>query len=238
MDHRGAYNNVKLYPFDQMTAEDHRLIKAAYWAMVDLIDEQVGRLLKLLEESGQLENTLVIMMTDHGEMLGDHGIYLKGPYFYEPAIHLPLIISWPGVIEAGRRDNTLVELVDLAPTLLEATGLPFYAGMQGSSLWSTLCGNLTPQANRNHVYSEYYNAMPWHKDPLPFASMVRSSRYKLVDFHGLGMGELYDLQEDPIERNNLWNDRAYQGAQLEMFMRMADSAARTVDPLPLRQGLW
>jgi arylsulfatase len=238
MDHRGAYNQVKLYPFDQMTDDDHRLIKAAYWAMVDLIDEQVGRLLKLLQENGQLENTLVIMMTDHGEMLGDHGIYLKGPYFYEPAIHLPLIISWPGVIETGRRDSTMVELVDIAPTLLEATGLPFYPGMQGHSLWSTLTGNGTPQTLRSHVYSEYYNAMPWHKNPIPFATMVRSDRNKLVDFHGLGMGELYDLQEDPIERNNLWNNPAYQSVKLEMFMRMADSEARTVDPLPLRQGLW
>ncbi len=64
---------------------------AAYYAMVELIDLQVGRMLDALERTGQLENTLVIFMSDHGEMLGDHGIYLKGPYFYEPAIHVPLI---------------------------------------------------------------------------------------------------------------------------------------------------
>ncbi len=236
-DHRGAYNQVKLYPYDQMTNEDHRLVKAAYWAMVDLIDAQVGRILQLLEDSGQLENTLVIMMTDHGEMLGDHGIYLKGPYFYEPAIRLPLIISWPGVIAPNRRQAGLVELVDIAPTLLEAAGLPVYAGMQGRSLWPVLTGQQNV-IDRRHVYCEYYNAMPWHKNPAPFATMVRSERYKLVDFHGLEAGELYDLQEDPAERHNRWQDPAYQRVQLEMFRRLAESAARTVDPLPLRQGLW
>jgi hypothetical protein len=68
--------------------------------------------------------------------------------------------------------------------------------------------------------------------------MVRNSRYKLVDFHGLNMGELYDLEADPLERNNLWHDAAYQGIQLEMFRLLADSLAKTVDPLPLRQGPW
>ena len=84
-----------------MSDLDHRLVRAAYWAMCDLIDVQVGRMLDKLEETGQRENTLVIFMSDHGEMLGDHGIYLKGPYFYEAAIHVPLIVSWPGQISAA-----------------------------------------------------------------------------------------------------------------------------------------
>src|SRR3546814_10907664 len=78
-----------------MRDEDHRLVRAAYWAMCDLIDQQVGRMLDALDRTGQRENTIVIFMSDHGEMLGDHGIYLKGPYFYEPAVRVPLIVSWP-----------------------------------------------------------------------------------------------------------------------------------------------
>src|SRR3546814_4842466 len=73
--------------------------------------------------SSDLENTIVIFMSDHGEMLGDHGIYLKGPYFYEPAVRVPLIVSWPGTIAGGRSVPEMVELVDLAPTLLAAAGL-------------------------------------------------------------------------------------------------------------------
>src|SRR4051794_35407050 len=112
-----------------MTPDDHRLIRAAYWAMCDLIDVQVGRLLDMLERSGQRENTLVVFMSDHGEMLGDHGFYLKGPFFYEPAVRVPLLISWPGVVRDALRTSALVEMVDLAPTLLEAVGLPRHPGM-------------------------------------------------------------------------------------------------------------
>ena len=79
----------------------------------DLIDVQVGRLLEALERTGVLEHTLVIFMSDHGELLGDHGIYPKGPFFYEPAVRVPLIVSCPGRVVAGRSAQALVELVDL-----------------------------------------------------------------------------------------------------------------------------
>src|SRR3546814_459571 len=121
-----------------MRDEDHRLVRAAYWAMCDLIDQQVGRMLDALDRTGQRENTIVIFMSDHGEMLGDHGIYLKGPYFYEPAVRVPLIVSWPGTIAGGRSVPEMVELVDLAPTLLDAAGLAPFAGMPGVALWALM----------------------------------------------------------------------------------------------------
>ncbi len=93
-DHEGAYDTKGYYMYDNMNDHDHRLIKAAYWAMVDLIDKQVGRLLDYLDKSGQREDTLILFHSDHGENLGDHGMYLKGPYFYENNVHVPLIISW------------------------------------------------------------------------------------------------------------------------------------------------
>ncbi|MEJ7640096.1 MAG: sulfatase-like hydrolase/transferase [Singulisphaera sp.] len=141
VDHAGAYGGqFGFYPFREMSPGDHRLIRAAYWAMCDLIDVQVGRLLDMLERSGQREETLILFMSDHGEMLGDHGFYLKGPFFYEPAVRVPLMVSWPGVVREARRTPALVELVDLAPTLLEAAGLPPHPGMQGRSLWPLLTG--------------------------------------------------------------------------------------------------
>ena len=114
-----------------MDDADHRLIRASYWAMVDLIDAQVGRMVAALERTGQLDDTLIIFTSDHGEMLGDHGIYLKGPFFYEPAIRVTFIVSWPAGIPPGRRSEALVEAVDIAPTLLEAAGLPRAPGMRG-----------------------------------------------------------------------------------------------------------
>ncbi|MCC7353848.1 MAG: sulfatase-like hydrolase/transferase [Anaerolineae bacterium] len=238
LDHQGAYNNPRLHPWEKMTERDHRLVRAAYWAMIDQIDDQVGRILDALERTGQLDNTLVIFTSDHGEMLGDHGIYLKGPYFYEPAIRVPLIVSWPGMIAPGQRSTALVELMDLAPTLLDAAGLPRHAAMQARSLWPLLTGQTDLHHHRDDVYCEYYNALTSHKAPQAHATMVRSDRYKLVAVHGMDAGELYDLHDDPNETHNRWDDAAYQAVKLAMLKRLCDRMAWTVDPLPLREGPW
>ena len=240
LDHQGPYNraNAKEFPaFEAMSDREHRLIRAAYWAMVDLIDVQVGRMLDALNATGQLENTLIIFTSDHGEMLGDHGIYLKGPYFYEEAVRVPLIMSMPGTVRSGERAKNLVELVDVAPTLMEAAGCAPYAGMQGKSLWS----NLTENSKLNHredVYCEYYNAMPFHKDPPAHATMLRTEAYKLTVVHGAERGELYDLQNDAAETHNLWNHSEFQTVKGQMLQRLCDRMAWTVDPLPLRQADW
>ncbi|MCZ6671928.1 MAG: sulfatase-like hydrolase/transferase, partial [Verrucomicrobia bacterium] len=94
-----------------------RELKAAYYAMIELIDENVGRMLDALESTGQRENTLVIFMSDHGEMLGDHGLLLKGCRFYDSLVRVPLILSWPGKIGRGTINSGLVELTDIAPAL-------------------------------------------------------------------------------------------------------------------------
>lgn len=131
--HEGEWDNKPSYQrkfaerrsrwsYPKMSERDNRMVRAAYWAMCDLIDDQVGRVLKTLEDTGQKENTSVIFMSDHGEMLGDHGIYIKGPFMYDPAIRVPLVISWSGHIAPGIRSRALVEIGDLAPTLLEAAG--------------------------------------------------------------------------------------------------------------------
>ncbi len=237
IDHTGAYGGqTGLYPFDQMEPRDHRLIRAAYWAMCDLIDAQVGRLLESLERTGQRENTLVIFMSDHGEMLGDHGIYLKGPFFYEPAVRLPLIFSWPGVIQPGVRSTALVEFVDLAPTLLESANLPSYAGMQGHSLWPLLTGAVPPSQGRDDIYCEHYGTTyPEPGRGSAYATMLRTDRAKLVVMHG-GTGELYDLEADPAETHNLWRSAEHQTLKTELLLRLTDRMAWTVDPLPRREA--
>ena len=237
IDHRGAYNHPGQHAWDEMSEEDHRLVRAAYWAMCDLIDVQAGRILDALDQSGQRDNTIVIFMSDHGEMLGDHGMYLKGPYFYESAIHVPLIVSWPGQITAGLTCDALIELTDLAPTLLQAADLPHHPGMQGRPLWPILTGAMPPATHRDDVFCEYYNAWT-HRVPPSFLSMVRTDRYKLVAVHGQQMGELYDLVEDPNETYNRWHDPAYQSIMLDLYRRLCDRMAETVDPLPPRQAMY
>ena len=237
IDHQKAYGGAGGFPYDEMSETDHRWVRAAYWAMVDLIDHQVGRLLDVLEATGQRENTLVIFTSDHGEMLGDHGIYLKGPYFYEPAVHVPLILSCPGLFTGDRRIAGLVELVDLAPTILEACGLEAEPGMQGTSLLPLLKGEAPASSFREDVYSEFY-ASNFHYDPHAFTTMVRTDRYKLTVAHGLNTGELYDLERDPAETHNLWADPGHAETRHNMMMRLADRMAWTADPLPEREAVW
>ncbi|KRF03699.1 sulfatase [Paenibacillus sp. Soil766] len=231
-DSLAAYGKKNFYPFAEMTERDHLYLRAAYWAMVDLIDEQVGRMIEALERSGQLDNTMIIFMSDHGELLGDHGIYLKGPHFYDPSVRVPLLISWPGKVLEARRLKAMVELVDLAPTLLDAAGLPIYAGMQGRSLWPLLTGSVTQDKHRDDVYCEFYNSQR-RKDPA-YATMIRTQAFKLVACHGHKLGELYDLSKDPGETVNLWNDAAYTSVKLELYQRLCDRMAETADPLPVR----
>lgn len=240
-DHKNALSPAQregYYPFASMDERDHRIIRAAYFAMIDLIDDQVGRLLAALEETNQLEDTLIIFMSDHGEMLGDNGIYLKGPYLYDQAIQVPLIMSWPGRIESGVTCDGLVELVDLAPTVLEAVGLDRMPGMQGKSLWPILTGESSGAQHRDDVYAEFYDAKPGHPDPKPHATMVRTDEHKLVQYHGIPDGELYDLTEDPNESVNRWDDPEYAETHTELLLRLTDRMWETCDPLPVRKVPW
>ena len=215
-------------------ARDAKTLQAAYYAMIKLIDDQVGRMLAALEETGQRENTVIIFMSDHGEMLGDHGLIQKGCRFYEGLVRVPLIWSWPGVTQPGLRSDALVELTDMAPTILELTGQPLPERMQGRSLAPILTGQSPPDHHRDFVRCEYYDALDLSDGT--FASMFRESRYKLVVYHGHNLGELYDLQEDPAEFNNLWDDPAHQLLKLALLQRSFDAAMRDQDRGPRRIG--
>ena len=104
-------------------ARGAKTLKAAYYAMIQLIDEQFGRMLAALEETGQRENTVIIFTSDHGETLGDHGLIQKGCRFYEGLVRVPLIFAWQQQFMNGLKSDALVELVDKTPTLLELAGL-------------------------------------------------------------------------------------------------------------------
>jgi arylsulfatase len=149
---------------------------------------------------------------------------------------VPLVVSWPERIPGGVRVPALVELGDLAPTLLDAAGLPHHPGMQARSLWPLLTGQAPADRFREDVYCEYYNSNP--DQPPAFLTMVRTERYKLVAAHGHPVSELYDLQQDPGENRNLWNDPAHAGLKADMLKRLCDRMARTADPLPPRTGIY
>jgi arylsulfatase A-like enzyme len=234
VDHQGAYagTGVSFAKTDDLT---HRRITAAYYAMIEQVDTEVGRMLKVLEDTGQADNTIVIYMSDHGEMLGDHGIYLKGPYFYDCMMRVPLIIRWPGKYKAGLRSDALVEMVDLAPTLLEAAGIPIGSGLQGRSLTPVLSGKAS--RHRDSVYSEHFDSSFLY-DPPPMAASVRTEQYKLSYYQNLNTGELYDLQKDPGEVHNLWTSPGAKDIRAAMMEKLMARMIDTVDPLPERKTPW
>lgn len=206
---------------------DARSVQAAYYAMIELIDDRLGAILDALDETGQRERTVVVFTTDHGEALGDHGLLLKGCRFYEGLVRVPLIWSWPGHFSTGLRSDALVELLDIAPTLLELAGLSIPERMQGRSLLSILRGTANPDDHRDFVRSEYYDALPLPDGTM--ATMYRDRRWKLVVYHSHGFGELFDLQVDPHEFENLWDDPACQTARADLLLKSYDASVMALD---------
>ena len=233
LDSEWAHNSPGEFHTGGLTDNDRRQVTAAYYAMCELIDDQVARILACLDETGQRDNTIVIFMSDHGEMLGDHGLYFKGPHFYDEAIRVPLVIHWPQQLQRGLKVDGLTELVDLAPTLLDLCGLPQPPGMQGRSLRPLLTGTQDPAVHRDSVYCEYYNSWT-HADA--YGTMLRTATEKIVVYHGTDQGELYDLAADPDEFHNLWDAADAQAMKLRLMQQCFDRSVLAMDPLPVRRG--
>ena len=174
-----------------------------YCASIEAIDDQVGAMLAVLEERGMLENTYILYSSDHGEMLGDHGLYTKSVP-YEPSLHVPLIIAGPE-IEGGRTSEALVELIDLNATICELAGLPPQEWIDARSLGPVLRGER--EEHRDTVVSQIRN---WR--------LIRTARDKYVE-HYNDMDELYDLEEDPDELRNLALDQPQRCRELGRRMR-------------------
>jgi arylsulfatase len=223
----------QLHP-EKGRAADGRVLQAAYCAMIKLIDDQVGRIMQALEDSGQRENTVVIFTSDHGETLGDHGLIEKGCRFYEGLVRVPLIFSWPGHFQQGVTSDALVELLDKTPTIMQLAGLEVPERMQGRSLLPILMGAASGEKHRDFVRCEYYDALD--EPDGSFATMYRDARYKLVVYHGHNLGELYDLEEDPEEFENMWDEPEAQPLKLDLMQRSFDASMLAMDRGPVRVG--
>lgn len=205
-----------------------RGIKAAYYAMIELLDDQFGRLIDHLDATSQLENTLIIFHSDHGELLGDHGLLYKGCRFFEGLVRVPLIFCWRGQILEDQVSDALVELVDLAPTVLDAVGIevPYY--MQGKSLLPLLRGETDIHTHKASVVCEFNDSLGSAEHNMPtHATMNFDGRYKTVVYHGHGFGELFDLQEDPGEFTNLWDYPEHQHLRNQLVLKHLDAVMAT-----------
>lgn len=202
-------------------------LQAAYYASIEFVDYQIGLMLEALRATNQLENTIVIFMSDHGEMLGDHGLVQKGCRFYEGLVRVPLVFSWPGAIPEQRQVAHLVELTDVAPTILELTGCEVPERMQGYSLTPAFDGNKDSGSGRRAVRSEYFQSLGMGDRTR--ATMYFDGKWKLVRYHSAGLGELFDLIEDPREFVNLWDDPKARAVRDELLLRSYDDTIKSLD---------
>jgi arylsulfatase A-like enzyme len=169
-------------------------------------DDNIGRLLDFLDKNGLSENTVVVYTTDHGFFLGEHGWFDKR-FMYEQAIRVPWMIRYPGQVKAGTVSSDWVVNIDNAPTALDLAGVSIPEDMQGKSLFPILKG--TPPSDwRTSMYYHYYEFGPPHW-VFPHYG-IRTSRYKLISYYTVNEWELFDLEKDPDEMENLFEWSGYK----------------------------
>lgn len=218
--------------FAHLDEDDFRTIRSSYYGLVTHLDHQVGLIIQALKDADLYERAVIVFTADHGTMTGEHGWVEKWGHFYEPVVRVPLIVHLPGHELAGRTVNALVETIDILPTVLEVVGGQAQSAIGGRSFLSLMQDGRTE--HREFVVSEWF-AGQIHDVP---CTMIRTDRQKLVlyptddlesrlprdhpgrfaEFYAdpVITGELYDLEADPGELLNLFDDPQYQPVVAEM----------------------
>ena len=203
-----------------------------YLACIEAVDENVGRLLDYLEANGLKENTLIVYTSDQGFYLGEHGWFDKR-FIYDESFKTPLIVSWPGQVEAGSKSDIMVQNLDFAQTFLDVAGVEAPADMQGESLIPILKGE-TEKWNRDAVYYHYYEYPAIHMVKRHYGIVTKE--YKLAHFYyDVDEWELYDRLKDPQELNNVYNDPAYADVVKDLKEKLADLRVKYKDSEELDQ---
>jgi arylsulfatase A-like enzyme len=224
-----------------------------YYGMVRFVDDALGQILEALEALGLREDTIVVFCADHGDFMGEHRMQCKGGVFYDCLTRVPLILSWPGQIPTGQVEGSMVNLIDIVPTLLGLGGLAVPAGMQGQGL-----PGVTHERPRQAALSEYgaggppFRMQDLEALPEPYGrraliqslqwreaegrrKMVRTQRWKYIHDPMGDLDELYDLQNDPWELENLAALPVYQDTLHDLRLQLLAWSIKTEDarPVPL-----
>jgi arylsulfatase A-like enzyme len=208
---------------------------AHYYGLVSLFDHQVGRVMAALDESGLAENTVVIFTSDHGEALGDHGMWSKGPYHYDGVIRVPFLVRWPGKTTPGSKHQGVTSLLDLAPTILDIAGEPIPEedypetpeapmgppAWPGRSLTSVISGDDTDEESGTALVEMDEDYLD-----LKLRTLV-TRKYRMTVYGNRDFGELYDLELDPEEIVNRWADPFYSEIRMQLTEQLVHKIIET-----------
>ena len=214
-----------------VTERDVREAIALTYGSITMIDDAIGSILQTLDGLGLRENTVVVFTSDHGDYMGDHQLMLKGPIHYDGLIRVPFIWADPQSAARGIASDALAGTLDIAATVLARAGLAPFHGMQGQDLLPVIAG---ARGGRPAVLVEEDNqrAFLTFERPVRLRTLV-TDRWRLSVYRGVDWAELYDLQEDPLELHNRWNDPEYAGVQGDLLRQLVQTMEELADDSPL-----
>ncbi|MQP25657.1 sulfatase-like hydrolase/transferase [Flavobacterium sp. LMO8] len=184
-----------------------------YLACVKSVDDNIGRVLKYLDDNNLTENTVVVLTSDQGFFLGEHGFFDKR-FIYEETIRMPFIVRYPKMVKPSTVNNDIVRNIDFAPTLLDLANIKADEKLQGVS-FKPLLLNKTPKNWNQAAYYHYYEFPYWHHVQPHYG--IRTQKYTLAHFYyNIDVWEFYDLEKDPMQMNNAINDPKYKDVIVEL----------------------
>jgi len=232
--HKGVLNKDSLGVGDfnerdlkNLTAEQMQVITAITYGMISFVDEQIGRILDTLKSTGIEKNTIIVFTSDHGDLMGDHGLIMKGPFLLEGLVRTPMLVSGPGIKGNGRISSALTSHVDIMPTLLDLAGVEQPKGVEGKSFKNLLQGKT--DVFRDRVLVEFLHQFQFDRN----MKSIVNDRWKIIYWGGQSYGELYDLSNDPKECNNLWDDPDHCEIRNCLLLEILEELVQTENVLPL-----
>ena len=214
-----------LEPLGPKTGSSDEVIKNRL-RMLAAVDEGVGELLRALEQSGQLDRTLIVFTSDHGYWYGEHGLSVERRLAYEEGIRIPVFVRYPGVIKPGTRRNQTVLTLDFAPTLAEIAGAKPPSGLHGKSFVPLFAGN--PAGWRDSFLIEHFSETVFPRTRQMGYQAIRTENWKYIHYVDLpNSDELYDLNRDLFEMRNLIAAPGAAGELAKLKAELARELART-----------
>lgn len=207
--------------WDKFSEEDITKTRCFYYSMVTFVDELIGRVLDKLEMLGLIENTIIILTSDHGEMNGDHGLWAK-INFYDQSMKIPFLISYPSLLEGYNESEALIESVDFMPTILELAGINIPSSVAGKSIKSIL--EKKKESHKSYIYSAFNEGGSKNK-PARRVRCIRTLEYCYSYGYTTNSGitgELYDLKKDPFQRYNIYDNPEYQQVRQNLMKKLLE----------------